>query len=352
MWRVGELATEGVRNLHANLTRSFASLLFVAVAIGGLMYAEQRVADDLTRFTNTVTADGGQVVVVSTPGPSLSTSACNRIGAFGGVVATGAVLDRGATPLRTAGGALVSDTRFSAGAVSVIDPTYRGQLDGGYLAGPRAAERFTLVPGTVAVLGDQRPAAVVGMLDEGTRIERYETALLAAGRFEAGHQCLIEMTPGNLDAGRQIAAASFVGAEGIEIRTLLAQSAFERDVVTELDARPMRWMWLIVAFMIAASLAVQMFLRRGERAVYVAHGAGRADLAIVEAFESLPLILVGAAIGITWATAVAAITGITPHVGFGLRLSVAAVGAAIAAIAAISLMLYPRRALADQLKGR
>lgn len=352
MWRIGELGTEGVRDLLANPKRSFATLLFTAVAIGGLMFAEQRIADDLTRFVETVTAEGGQVVVVSSPGPSLVTSACDRIGSFDGVVAAGTVLDRGAVPLRTAGGALVSETRFSAGAVSVIDPTYRGPLDGGYLAGPRAAERFHLVPGTVAVLGDERPTAVVGVFDAGTRIERYDTALLAAGRFEAGHQCLIEMTLGNLDAGRQIAAASFVGADGVEIRGLLAQSAFERDVVAELEARPMRWMWLMVAFMIAASLAVQMFLRRGERAVYVAHGAGRADVTIMVAFETLPLIIVGAAIGITWATAGAAITGITPHVGFGLRLTAATVGAAITAITAISFVLYPRRALADQLKGR
>ena len=352
MWRIGELATEGIRNLMANPIRSMASLVFVAVAVGGLMFAEQRVADDLTRFAGTVTADGGHVVVASSPSPTLSRPVCDRIATFDGVVAAGAILDGGALPVEAAGGALVSEARFSASAVSVIDPSYGGPVDGGYLAGPRAAGRFGLVPGTVALLGGERPAPVVGTLDGGMRIDRYETALLGAGRFDAGQQCLIEMTPGNLDVGREIAAASFVGAQGLEIRTLLPQSAFERDVVTELDARPMRWMWLIVAFMIATSIAVQMLLRRGERAIYVAHGAGRADLTIVEAFESLPLILVGATVGTTWATAAAGFIGITLHVGFGLRLTVAAVGAAIAAVVAISLMLYPRKALADQLKGR
>ena len=351
MWRTGELATEGVRNLLANPTRSMASLMLVAVAVGGLMFAEQRVADDLTRFADDVTAEGGHVVVASAPSPTLRGIRCDRIAAFDGVVAAGTILDHGARPLESAGGALVSVARFSVTALSVIDPTYSGSLDGGYLAGRRSAARFGLAPGAVVLLGDERPVSVVGILDASVRIERFDTALSSAGWIEAGHQCLIEMTPGNREVGREIAAAAFAGTPGLELRTLLPRSAFERDLVAELHARPVRWMWLGVAFVLASAMAVQLLLRRGHRAIYVVHGVGRVDLALLEAFEMLPSVLVGAAVGITWATATAAALGMSLHVAFGLRLAIAAVTATIASVVAISLASYPRKALSDQLKG-
>jgi hypothetical protein len=313
-WRIATLIREGLANLRANVFRSLLLLVLCAAGFGGLAFLELRQGMDLTDFTREYRAGGAYVAIASVPGTGVSGSRCESLNGRPGVVAAGAWRGTGQDTFPTAPGVLFQAADVTLGLLRVWDTDQELGLGEGLVIGPAMAQELGLRAGLVADFGTDGPTYVTGVGDFGRRNPQAARWALspapATGPFD---ECWVEFEPGAYEAGRDGLAARFAESSADPaVRPYRRADEFTRDPAAEWATRPQKWGWAAVSGVLFGFGLVASWFRRAEAALYLALGTRRAQLSVMAAAETWPLVATGWLLGFAYAVAVQGWRGSNP----------------------------------------
>lgn len=355
-WRSGALIREGLANLRANAFRSLLLLVLCAGGLGGLAFLELRQGMDLTDFTRGFREGGAYVAIASVPGPGISGARCESLNGVDGVVAAGAWRGTGQDTFPTAPGVLFQAADVTGGLLKVWDTRQSLGTGEGIVIGPAMAAELGLRTGLVADFVDEAPVRVSGVGDFGRRNPQAARWALSpappAGTFD---ECWVEFEPGAYEGGREALAARFAdGSADPAVRPYRRADEFTRDPAAEWDSRPQKWGWVAVPAVLFGFGLVAAWFRRAEAALYLAVGTRRAQLAIMAAAETWPLVLAGWALGFAYAVAAQVSNGTDPSGDVLAHAAITSGSAALVLLAAIpwASALVARGSIAALLKDR
>lgn len=355
-WRLSALIEEGIANLGASAFRSALLLVVSAAAFGGLAYLELRQGMELTVFARDFRQGGAYVAIASVPGGSVSGTRCESLNGTPGVVAAGAWRSTGQATFRTAPGVLFQAADVTPGILRVWDPGQPLGTGPGLVVGPAMAGELGLRTGLIAGFEGDEPVVVSGVGDFSKRNPQAARWALSpvspAGSFQ---ECWVEFEPGAFEAGREALAARFAaGSEEPAVRPYRRSDEFTRDPAAEWASRPQRWGWIAVAGALFGFGLVAAWFRRAEAALYLAMGTRRAQLAIMGAAESWPLIAAAWCFGFSYAVAAQSLRSADPTVEILRHAAVTSGSAALLALAVMpwAVALVARGSIASLLKDR
>lgn len=355
-WRFSALFEEGIANLGASAFRSALLLVVSAAAFGGLAYLELRQGMELTVFARDFREGGAYVAIASVPGGSVSGTRCESLNGTPGVVAAGAWRSTGQATFRTAPGVLFQAADVTPEILRVWDPGQPLGTGPGLVVGPAMAGELGLRAGLIAGFEGHEPVIVSGVGDFSKRNPQAARWALSpvspAGSFQ---ECWVEFEPGAFEAGREALAARFAaGSEEPAVRPYRRSDEFTRDPAAEWASRPQRWGWIAVAGALFGFGLVAAWFRRAEAALYLAMGTRRAQLAIMGAAESWPLIAAAWCFGFSYAVAAQSLRSADPTVEILRHAAVTSGSAALLALAVMpwAVALVARGSIASLLKDR
>ncbi len=364
-WRVRTLAGETARNLLVTPLRSLLLIGLFASLIGALAIAELSFSDDLIAFTRDYERKGGYVAVVTTQGAKPPAAPCERLNDHPSVVAAGGIVASGRTALTTAPGTSISTYEITAGLIGVWDPALRGSNveASGSAVGSDLAEELGLAAGTLihpTDLAVDEPFAVGAVADTEARNSTVTRSLFTVSAPTGTvDQCWAEYTPGAFEAALDHLETVFDdGSVALErpitVSPWIKLDEFARNPVAELQQRPQRYGWLLVAGFAALIAWLTIWFRRSELGLYRALGTSRLALLLLVQIEVLAVVLLALPIGMAWAVLVYMAGDASPTLGqLGLAARSAAIAAAAAAaLAPLAALLVGRKALLSLLKDR
>jgi hypothetical protein len=355
-WRIATLLREGLANLRANIFRSLLLLVLCAAGFGGLAFLELREGMDLTGFTRDYRDGGAYVAIASVPGAGVSGGRCESLNGRPGVVAAGAWRGTGQDTSPMAPGVLFQAADVTLGLLRVWDTRQSLGQGEGIVIGPAMAQELGLRTGLVADFGADGPTYVTGVGDFGRRNpQAARWALSPAPPAGAFDECWVEFEPGAYEAGRDALAARFAeGSADPAVRPYRRADEFTRDPAAEWASRPQKWGWLAVSGVLFGFGLVAAWFRRAEAALYLAVGTRRAQLAVMAAAESWPLVATGWLLGFAAAVTLQAARACNPTGDVLLHAAATSAAAALALLALIpwASPAVARGSIASLLKDR
>jgi len=355
-WRLSALIEEGLANLGASAFRSALLLVVAAAAFGGLAYLELRQGMELTGFTRDFREGGAYVAVASVPGGSISGTRCESLNGTTGVVAAGAWRSTGQATFPTAPGVLFQAASVTPGILRVWDPGQPLGTGPGLVVGPAMAGELGLRAGLIAAFEGDEPVSVSGVGDFSKRNPQAARWALSpvspAGEFD---ECWVEFEPGAYEAGRETLAARFAESSADPaVRPYRRSDEFTRDPAGEWSSRPQKLGWIAVPVGLFGFGLVAAWFRRAEAGLYLAMGTRRAQLALMGASESWPLVAAAWGLGFSYAVAAQFLRSADPTVEVLRHAAVTSGSAALLALAMLPWAgaLVARGSIASLLKDR
>lgn len=355
-WRIASLLEEGSANLRANWFRSVLLLAICGAGFGGLAVLELRQGMELTEFARDYRAGGAYVAIASVPGGGVSGTRCETLNGHPGVVAAGAWRGAGQSTFPTAPGVLFQAADVTPGILRVWDTGQPLGIGPGLVIGPAMAEELGLRPDLIASFVSSEPVRVSGVGDFSRRnpqVARWALSPVSSeGRFD---ECWVEFEPGAYEAGRDALAARFAeGSADPAVRPYRRSDEFTRDPAAEWDDRPQKRGWVAVPVVLFAFGLVAAWFRRAESGLYLAIGTRRAQLAIMAAAETWPLVAAGWSLGFPYAVAAQAVWGEEPTRDVAIHAATISGAAALALLVLLpwASALVTRGSIAALLKDR
>lgn len=355
-WRITALIEEGLANLRASAFRSALLLVVCAAAFGGLAYLELRQGTELTDFVRDYREGGAYVAIASVPGGGLSGGRCESLNGAPGVVGAGAWRGTGQATFPTAPGVLFQSADVTPGILRVWDTRQALGIGTGLVIGPAMAEELGLRMGLIATFVSSEPVRVSGVGDfvrRNPQAARWALSPVSpAGEFD---ECWVEFEPGAYEAGRETLAARFAESSADPaVRPFRRSDEFTRDPAAEWSSRPQKWGWIAVSGGLFGFGLVAAWFRRAEAGLYLAMGTRRAQLALMGAAESWPVVAAAWCVGFSYAVVAQSLYSADPTIEI---LRHAAVTSGSAALLALALFpwagaLVARGSIATLLKDR
>ncbi|KAB8295569.1 hypothetical protein DSM100685_0179 [Bifidobacterium avesanii] len=292
-------------------------VVLVAVASGGLAYAEAGMRADAFDYQSRLTAAGRYVYKASarteTGEGLISAAACANLNYAPGVRAaagfTGGQDAYVPASVNKAPGEYLTVRTAVGDPVRVIDPSSPGRWDEGFYIDSTLAARLGVYEGMNVALtlgrdGGERTvgaqAHLIGMSARG--FDQSQTLYVIGPAVGMVAECLVEYEPGAYgESARQaLMAALDDGRTIVSVAPLLGGDANAVPPLDQYRARVSRYFWAVsgvVCFLVAF---VPLVFRRHEFALYRSVGAGSGPTALVYAFANGLVLLAGHAAGLLW----------------------------------------------------
>lgn len=329
-WRLGQLLGEGVRNVWFAWARTLLLVAATVVVIAALTVSDLATTSSLLDFNRQFIAAGGRVLVATADQPTIPGWACDRLNTQSWVLAAGGFRrsDVAEAPA-TAPGTLYGRGEVTATIVSIWWPelsTKHGQV----IVGSAAATELGLRTGSHVTLGGEPLRVAAAARQPGRHPEVERLILDLAPGTHTFSQCWIETTPGaDPEAARQALEAVTSRTSSVRIDRFRQLDAFSRDVITELRVRPGNQLWWVTAVLLILLGAIQAFARRPELALHRAIGTARAEIFILNAAETLTIVLASGLMAVVWTVATWSSTHTFPETD-QLRILARTVGSTLA----------------------
>lgn len=356
-WRVGELWTEARADLGPRV-RAVGWIAGVTLAAAGIATAS--FALGATGQEDNLRRDGSLVVVVQYQESSdmahertISGRACESLNSAEGVEAAGGrLIGTAPQPATFDGGPVLPAVYVTPHALRVWQPA--APLDEAVIGtdlealGAATVGSHLLWPdGQTTVIEARTPTSLPpSVLRSSVMIPHLADAPLA--------ECWIRMTPGNLSAGLDLAAAVFAQSE-VDVVPWLAEQTQTMNPSQQWHAIADWHPWLAVAVLLTVIVLIVTWTRRAETGIYRAFGTTNTELTLLISTE-VAIVALPAAL---WATVIA-ITG-TALIADGplstdvVRLVVQVIASTTLltlALTPIAARLALRGTILDQLKDR
>lgn len=354
-WHLRSLVGEAFRSFVATPVRSLMLVGLFSSLVGSLVLAELVFTDDLIAFTRQYQQSGGYVAIAASDS-GLSASTCERLNDRSEVVAAGGVVDTGAGHLTTAPATFVSTAAVTPGLLAVWDPASRISHTEGSAVGRALASELALSKGTTIQLAGADPFRVGAVVDTEERNPYVSRSLFTISPPMGDlTECWVEFTPSTFGASLPYLQTLFTNsASDLTVRHWITLDEFARNPTADLETRPQRFAWILVAGLSSLITWLTIWFRRSELGLYRALGTNRSALLVFVQSELAIVIALALPIGLSWAIFVHIIGGNTPSPG-QLALSIRSVAMAAAAFAVagpLAALVVGRNALLSLLKDR
>lgn len=357
-WHPRTLLGEAIANLRGSAVRSGILFAALAVAFGSLAFVEVHQAGGLLAFESSYRDAGGYLSIVSAQG-GVSAARCEALNGTPGVVAAGADRAEGQATFSSAPGVLYQQYGITNGMPRVwATASSVGDLPSapGFFAGTALASELAVRAGLLLDRIGEPPAPLLAILDVSERAPQADRSLLElippAGNAD---ECWVEFTPQAFAGGSGAVAAAFAtGDAAPAARPYISGDQFSRDPAAELESRPQRNGWAVVAVLLVGVFVLVAWLRRAELGLYLALGTSRVTVTAMLAMESLLVVPLAWVAALLWALSIQRATGHALTLG-SIHLAVVTSGsAALAVLAAAPVLsaLVARGSIADLLKDR
>src|SRR6218665_2214631 len=245
---------------------------------------------------------GSNVLIVTSNGGSVDAATCLALNSNSTILHAGTVNSHRVTALRSAPGAVFERATVSPEYLDIVSPHQRKGTNGAYLGSAIAQELSISFDAPMEFIDGQKTTAVAPINDLRDETRKRWVFVTQPPGLRAS-ECWIEAKPGAADDIRALIPGVFHLDSELKINTLIAND--DSEIRDTWKTRPSQFAGITSGVLTAFLLALLLWSRRSEYALYSLVGFSTADTVRLAVFEQLfylvPALLLSTAVwGNAW----------------------------------------------------